>query len=152
MDTTLEQFEAMQPSAEEIETMIVYLNRLREAKGEKPREFPDLTLEKQELAEKNESIFTEALEIAKEAFKFLVVKPAKWVGEQIKEHPFRTLLIALAAFALWYYSAPLSAGLSALKEKGLEMTSALFGESVSIDPTQIDIFEQLISQAHGGPI
>lgn len=145
MDTTVEQMEQLTPSQEEISEMIVYLRTLRKDRGEKPVEFPDLTLEQQQLSEKNESILEKVWDGCKKAFDFLVVEPAKWIGRQIKDHPIRTVLIALAAFALWYYSAPLTAGLSAIKEEGIAVTSDLLGKAASIDPTQVDVFDQLMS-------
>lgn len=145
MDTTVEQLEQLTPSQEEITEMIVYLRTLRKDRGEKPKEFPDLTLEQQQLAEKNESILEKVWDGCKKAFDFLIVEPAKWIGRQIKDHPIRTILIALAAFALWYYSAPLTAGLSAIKEEGIAVTSDLLGKAASIDPTQVDVFDQLMS-------
>ena len=144
MDATIEQFEKM--SGDDLDFLILKLKQLREAKGELPPHMPDLTLERKQLADTSESIFEKIRNGLKEVFDFLVVKPANWVGRQIKEHPFRTVLIALAAFALWYYSAPLSAGLSAIKEKGMEMASALLKETVNIDPTQVDVFDTLMNR------
>ncbi|MBI2639059.1 hypothetical protein HYW83_05725 [Candidatus Peregrinibacteria bacterium] len=144
MDATIEQFEKM--SGDDLDFLIQRLKQLREAKGELPPQMPDLGLERQQLADTSESIFDKIGNTLKEVFNFLVVKPANWVGKQIKEHPFRTVLIALAAFALWYYSAPLAAGLSAIKEKGMEMTSALLKETVNIDPTQVDVFDTLMNR------
>lgn len=144
MDATVEQFEKM--SGDDLDFLILKLRQLREAKGELAPEMPDVSFERQQLADTSESIFEKIKNGLKEVFDFLVVKPANWVGKQIKEHPFRTVLIALAAFALWYYSAPLSAGLSAIKEKGMEMSSALLKETMRIDPTQVDVFDTLMSR------
>lgn len=149
MDTTVEQLEALRgKGGEEIEVLILRLNELREKEGAKEEEMPDLTLEKQQLADSSESIFSQIKEGIKTVFDYLVVKPIEWIGHQIKEHPIRTALIALAAFALWYYSAPIAAGLSALKEQGLAITSELLGGTLAIDPAQVDIFDQLVSVAH----
>ena len=144
MTASIETMAAIPPDGE-IEMLIVELVRLREANGERKAEFPDLRLERQELSEKSESLLSKAMDRIKEAFDFLVVKPVKWLGEKIKEHPFRTALIALAAFALWYYSAPLSAGLSAIKEMGVGITSDLLGGAMAIDPSQINVFNELMA-------
>lgn len=144
MDATIEQFEKM--SGDDLDFLILKLKQLREVKGELPPQMPDLGLERQQLVDTSESIFEKIRNGLKEVFDFLVVKPANWVGKQIKEHPFRTVLIALAAFALWYYSAPLSAGLSAITEKGMEMSSALLKETMAIDPTQVDVFDTLMNR------
>ncbi|GEM_PF-3985136 len=144
MDATLEQFEKM--SGDDLDFLVLKLKQLREAKGELPPQMPDVSFERQQLADTSESIFEKMKNGLKEVFDFLVVKPANWIGRQIKEHPFRTVLIALAAFALWYYSAPLSAGLSAIKEKGMEMSSALLKETMNIDPTQVDVFDTLMNR------
>lgn len=147
--SSAERLEEIRPSDDEIEAMTRELEELRKTRGEKPREMPDLRLEKQELADKNESVYEKVKGALKKAFDFLVIKPVKWVGHQIKEHPIRTALIALAAFALWYYSAPLSAGLSGIKEAGIKATSDLMAQDLAIDPTQINVFDQLMSGAAG---
>lgn len=144
---TLENFETPGERNEyddEIVRISIRLRELRAEKGELPAQFPDLTLEKQKLSDESESILNKVWKGVKKAFDFLVVKPIKWIGRQIKEHPIRTILIALAAFALWYYSAPLSAGLSAIKEEGVAVTSELLEKSLAIDPTRIDVFDQLV--------
>lgn len=154
MAQTFEQVGEKFPADMQIEELIYRLTELRKERGEKleaKEAFPDLTLEKQQLADANESIFQQVKDAAEKVFDFLIVRPAKWIGRQIKEHPFRTALIALAAFALWYYSAPLSAGLSGIKEQGIAITSDLLGEGLNIDPTQVDIFDQLINTANGAP-
>ena len=147
-----EELEALQPSPDETAALVKELKRLRAKEGPRPAEFPDLSLEQQRLAEKNESIFERVKDAIKGAFDFLVVRPAKWIGHQVVDHPVRTLCIALAAFALWYYSAPLSAGLSALKEKGIGITSSLLSDSLKIDPTQVDVYDKLMKLSHGASL
>ncbi len=147
-----EELEALQPSPEETTALVEELKKLRAKEGPRPEEFPDLSLEQQRLAEKNDSIFERVADAIKGAFDYLVVRPAKWIGHQIVDHPVRSLLIALAAFALWYYSAPLSAGLSALKEKGIGITSSLLSESITIDPTQVDVYDKLMTLSHGAAL
>lgn len=139
---TMETFQ--QPDAD-VEAMTRQLRDLRVEKGARNPEMPDLGLERQALAEKSEGLWQKTKDAAEKAFNFLVVKPVKWVGEQIKDHPIRTALIALAAFALWYYSAPLSAGLSGIKETGVDITSGLLEKAIDIDPTQVDVFDQLVT-------
>lgn len=113
------------------------LNRLREKNGKKPIEMPDLSTEKQELAEESESIFKKAWNVVKKTLDFLVVKPIKWVGRQIKEHPIRTLLIALVAFGIWYQWGSFQAGYSVIKETGAKEAAKLLGKGISVDPPLI---------------
>lgn len=136
--------EQLQPSAEEIDALSRELLEMRKERGEKTPEMPDLTLEKKRLEDGNETLFESVKKAVKGAFDFLVVKPIKWIGNQIKEHPFRTALIALAAFAIWYYWYPLSAGLSGIKEEGIKIGSEVMEKSLDIDPTRINDFDRLV--------
>lgn len=146
-----ENLEVMHEGEEDIHSLSRRLKLVRAEQGERAPEYPDLRLEEQQLAEKGETLLGHAKKAIADTFDFLVVKPAKWVGRQIKEHPLRTALIALAAFALWYYSAPLAAGLSGIKEEGVAVTSDLLGKAINIDPTQVTIFDQLIDPLNAGP-
>lgn len=139
---TLETFR--EPDAD-IEAMSARLRELRLERGDRTPEMPDLSLERQALAEKSEGIWKKTKEAVGKTFDFLVVKPVKWLGEQIKDHPIRTALIALAAFALWYYSTPLSAGLSGIKETGADITSELLEKTIDIDPTEINAFDDIMA-------
>lgn len=144
MAARVETFESFRPPDTDLEAQIVRLRELRAERGSRNPEMPDLSLERQTLAEKNDSLWEAAKEKIKAAFDFLIVRPVEWLGRQITEHPIRTILIALAAFAIWYYSAPISAGLAALKEKGIEISSGMLEKGLDIDPTQVDGFDQLM--------
>ncbi len=134
--------------------MLDQFKRLQEqqlARGETLPEpqLPDLTLEKTELQDESESIWAKFGHSIESAFNFLVVKPVEYVWNLIKDHPIRTIMIALAAFAMWYYSAPLAAGISGIKEQGMKLVKGLFGKAVAIDPEQIDVFDDLLGPATG---
>ncbi len=121
-------------------------------RGEKLPEaqMPDISLERQELQESSESIWSKFGKSIEKAFEFLVVKPANYVWEKIKDHPMKTIMLACAAFAMWYFSAPLSAGISGIKEAGMKLTKNLFGKAISIDPTQINVIDDLFPQTETG--
>mgnify|MGYP001596629257 CR=1 FL=1 len=139
------------PPSPEIIRLAEEADRLREGHGDRQVETLNLDPEKRELTEAHESIFGSMLERVKDAMNFLVLQPAAWLGNLVKDHPFKTALIALAAFALWYYALPLSAGLSAFAEEGLHLTSQLLTKLIDIDPTSINVFTDLFKEIPNGP-
>lgn len=119
-----------------------------EAKGSLenlPLDSLDLSEERRELTESHNEVFRSLLGRVKKVMEFLVVKPAAWLGNCIKDHPFKTAILVLAGFGLWYFGVPLSAGLSGLGEEGLHLTEELLTQLIHIDHSQIDVFSDLFT-------
>ncbi|MBI2464291.1 hypothetical protein HYV57_05010 [Candidatus Peregrinibacteria bacterium] len=112
----------------------------------------DLSQERNELAETHDAIFGPMMERVKKAMEFLILKPAAWLGNCIKDHPFKTAVIVLAGFGLWYFGVPLTAGLSGFGEEGLRLTSELLTKLIAIDPSSIDLFRDLFTTGSYGVV
>lgn len=146
----------------QIDEMILRLESMRKKHGERPGEFPKMDIEAEQLTEKNESVFESVWDKIKAAFNFLVIKPVQWVGHQVVDHPFRTLLIAFSAFAgykaynlykgISRYLSPLSSAFTGLKETGLKITKSLLPETKNIDPSQSGFFDRLMDSYSAGNV
>lgn len=146
----------------QIDELILRLESMRKKHGERSGEFPKMNTEAEQLTEKNESVFESVWSKIRAAFNFLVVKPVTWVGHQVVDHPFRTLILAFSAFAgykaynlykgVCRFLSPLSSALAGLKETGLKITKSLLPEAKSIDPTQSGFFDRLMQSYSAGNV
>lgn len=82
----------------------------------------------------------------KKAFDTLATKPAKWMIEAIKNNPIKTIFVVLVIAGLWYYSAPIQYGLSAIPEKGMEIISDVLRNSLGAGADLPSVNEYLSSK------